>query len=55
MERRILKSKSPRRTAELFVLVEDRINTRKAMEKETACTFKKLMNKQPKTISDKRK
>lgn len=45
MERRILKSKSTaKRKAELFVLAEDRINTRKAMTKETACTFEKLFN-----------
>lgn len=55
MKKRNLKTSSSKRTAELFVRVEDRINTRKAMEKETACTFRTLADKLPKTVRDGKK
>lgn len=55
MERRILKSKSTaKEKAELFIRVEDRLNTRAAMRKENACTFEKLMKMQT-DVSDKKK
>lgn len=44
---------SSKKVSELFVLVEERINIRKALSKENVCTFAKYASPKCRVTSDK--